>query len=215
MHFYALNGNRVIPDLFTLDSGTRSPGIAAFAGKELLEADRLDVTEYANLPEAARWLKIGRLLAGFVTNRAPRDYVIHVVFERPQWYARSKSKGDPNKLAGLTGVAGVFIGVLSSFYELSVASYTPAEWIGQLSKECPACEGAKGRGRGKARIRCTTCNGSDWNTPRGRYIAKRLTGNELARVPDQNDAIDAAGIGLKAVGRLEPHIVLSNGRDGR
>lgn len=216
MHTYVVDGVTRVPDLISLDSGTRSPGIAAFAGNELLEATNVDVTEYEHEPAAQRWLTIGRILAGWVRERVPaRVALLSLVFERPQWYARSKSKGDPNQLAGLTAVAGVFVGQLSMLYPVTVASYVPAEWIGQLSKVCPVCDGKKGRGRGKKRVLCPACHGSDWETPRGKRIRSRLSPAELLRCPDQNDAIDAAGVGLKQLGRLEPIRVYSNGRDGR
>ncbi len=203
-------------ELITLDSGTRSPGIAAFSGTKLLEATNIDVAEFEGLPAAQRWLNIGRSLTGWVRARMePRCELLTVVFERPQWYQRHKSKGDPNQLAGLTGVAGVFIGMLAMLYPVFVGSYTPAEWTGQIPKVCPACDGTKGKGRGKKRVVCPVCLGSDWNTPRGKRIRSRLSPVELRRVPDQNDAIDAVGLGLYECKRLEPISVFSNGRDGR
>jgi len=98
---------------------------------------------------------------------------------------------------------------------LEVFSPMPAEWVGQLSKVCAYCDGKKGRGRGKKRVLCPECKGSDWETPRGRRIRSRLSPAELALVPDQNDAIDAVGLGLWKLGRFTPRSVLSNGRDGR
>lgn len=213
---YVFHGRERVPDLITLDSGTRSPGIAAFSENELLAAQNIDVTEFEHLPHAQRWLNIGRVLTGWVRVRVPANVsLLTVVFERPQWYSRAKSKGDPNQLAGLTGVAGVFTGMLAMLYPVFVGSYVPAEWIGQISKVCPVCDGKKGKGRGKKRILCPACNGSDWETPRGRYIRKRLSADELRRCPDQNDAIDATGIGLYESKRLEPISVFSNGHDGR
>lgn len=213
---FVFDGKEMIPDLVALDSGTRSPGIALFSGTTLLTATNIDVTEYAGQPEAMRWLNIGRVLTGFVRSRVPANVeFLNVVFERPQWYARHKSKGDPNQLAGLTAVAGVFIGQLAMAFPVFVGSYTPAEWIGQLPKVCPACDGKKGKGRGKKRIVCPECRGSDWETPRGRYIRRHARPDELRRCPDQNDAIDAFGIGLYESKRLEPRHVMSNGHDGR
>lgn len=213
---FVFDGVEMIPDLVALDSGTRSPGLALFAGQTLLSATNIDVTEYEKLPTAQRWLNIGRELTLWVKGRVPPNaQLLTVVFERPQWYQRHKSKGDPNQLAGLTGVAGVFIGQLSMLYPVFVGSYTPAEWIGQLSKVCPACDGRKGKGRGKNRVVCHECHGSDWETPRGRYIRRHATHDELRRCPDQNDAIDAFGIGLYESQRLAPRHVMSNGHDGR
>lgn len=200
--------------LIALDPGTRSPGIASFSELgpgSLLKADRVRVDDLAHLPDGQRWMLVARRLLAWCKEYVPvkEGDPVRVVFERPQWYTRAKSKGDPNGLAGLTGVAGNLTGMLS-FYcnpNLEVVSPKPAEWIGQISKTCKKC--------GENKKSCTTCRGSAWETPRGRFIRKRLQGYEMTLVPDQNDAIDAVGLGLWALGRLEPHRVLSNGRDGR
>lgn len=195
--------------LLALDPGTNSPGLALFndAGV-LVAADRANVSEYAGMPDGLRWMHIGHCLAAWCLPRVPHDdELLTVVFERPQWYARGKSKGDPNQLAGLTGVAGVMIGVLMCRWKLFVGSPKPAEWIGQVPKTCATCRANKKK--------CPDCKGSAWNTPRGRRIRSRLSPAELALVPDQNDAIDAVGLGLFDLGRLTPRSVLSNGRDGR
>jgi hypothetical protein len=204
--------------LIALDPGLNSPGIAVFCDEGMLiRAARKDTSAFKDLPDGARWLEVARVLAGIVgkyTGGPQRN--VTLVFERPQFYTRAKSKGDPNKLVGVTGVAACLVGILSCRYmPLEVFSPTPAEWIGQLSKVCPYCNGKKGKGRGKARVLCPECKGSDWETPRGRRIRSRLSPAELALVPDQNDAIDAVGLGLFKLGRLTPRSVLSNGRDGR
>lgn len=195
--------------LLALDPGTLSPGLALFSDTgALVAADRVRVDGHADEPDGRRWMHIGHCLAQWCLRRVPQnDQLLSVIFERPQWYSKAKSKGDPNQLAGLTGVAGVMIGVMMTRWQLSVSSPKPAEWIGQLPKTCPACRANKKK--------CTECKGSAWNTPRGRRIRSRLTPDELALVPDQNDAIDACGLGLFELKRLTPRSVLSNGRDGR
>lgn len=196
--------------LLAVDPGTNSPGVALFVpntpGMTLRHATRVPIPAgFAKMPEGARWMHVGREIVAWATALGRID---SVVFERPQWYQRGKSKGNPNDLVGVAGVAANLTGILSCHNALNVFSPTPAEWIGQLSKVCPVC-------KGKAKKKCRECHGSAWETPRGRYIRKRLTPAELTLVPDQNDAIDAVGLGLFQLGRLEPVRVFSNGRDGR
>lgn len=162
---------------------------------------------------AHRWFLACLAIEGWLATKIRgSDEVTALVFERPQFYSAVKSKGDPNKLVGVLGVAAMLAGRLSMQNLRAmpsrgmIASYLPAEWIGQLSKVCPTC-------KGKAKKKCKDCHGSAWETPRGRRIQSRLSIDERAVCPDQNDAIDAVGIGLKHVGRLEPVRVYSNGRD--
>ncbi len=192
--------------LLALDPGMNSPGVALFDGGLLRFADRIRVPEYAGSSDGARWLMVAQQIVDALLRRGEDDLVDTIVFERPQWYARGKSKGDPNQLAGIAGVAANVTGILSR-YSPRVVSPTPAEWIGQLAKTCPACKANKKK--------CPVCLGSAWNTPRGQRVRSRLSEAELALVPDQNDAIDAVGLGLWAGGRLTPRTVFSNGRDGR
>lgn len=198
--------------LLAIDPGMNSPGIAVFGASGLVMATRVLIPEeWAEREDGDRWLKVAERITC-----AARDFPIDaVIFERPQWYAKAKSKGDPNQLAGVAGVAACAVGLLAIGGPLEVFSPKPAEWVGQLSKVCPYCNGAKGKGRGKKRVLCPECKGRDWETPRGRRIRSRLSPAELALVPDQNDAIDAVGLGLWKLGRFAPRSVLSNGRDGR
>lgn len=194
--------------LLSVDPGMNSPGLAFFReNNTLYAAARANTSEYADLPDGERWLRVARTLAAWVLEKVPSG-ALTVAFERPQWYQRGKSKGDPNQLVGVAGVAANLTGILSCNYHVDVVSPKPAEWIGQLSKVCTVC-------KGKAKKKCVECHGSAWETPRGRRIRSRLTSAELLLVPDQNDAIDAVGIGLWVLGRLTPVSVFSNGRDGR
>ncbi len=200
--------------LLALDPGLNSPGVALFRGDTLAAAGRVPIPgAYAALPDGRRWLEVAQRIADWVI--APRGYcglydtgerVTAVIFERPQWYQRAKSKGDPNQLAGVAGVAANVTGIFAGLRHLDVHSPTPAQWIGQLSKVCPTC---KGKAKKK---KCADCRGSAWMTPRGRRIRSRLSLEEFKLVPDQNDAIDSVGIGLWALNRLEPKRTFSNGK---
>lgn len=199
--------------LLALDPGLNSPGAALFLQDvpepRLWAAAQIEIPDsLATLGEGRRWWAVAQEIVSWAVAAAAPACVTAVVFERPQWYARGKSKGDPNQLAGVAGVAANVTGTLGTHRAITISSPAPAEWIGQLSKVCPTC-------KGKAKKKCKSCHGSAWETPRGRFIRKRLTANELELVPDQNDAIDAVGLGLWQLGRLVPHVALSNGRDGR
>jgi hypothetical protein len=212
--------------LLSLDPGMNSPGVALFVGGQLSAAARVAVPDgFADLPDGARWMHVGHEIA---TWARARGEVRRVVFEKPQWYQRGKSKGDPNQLVGVAGVAANVTGMLVCDHPIEVLSPTPAEWIGQLPKVCQTCKGKKttgvplmpgsrdvGKPARRVKTICRACGNSAWGTPRGRRIRSRLTDAEIALVPDQNDAIDAVGIGLFALGRLERVSVFSNGNDGR
>ncbi len=196
--------------LLALDPGMCSPGVALFSANKLVAAGRVAVpvlkTPYE---DGARWLYVAReIVQWFDLQRHPaQPWCEEVIFEKPQWYPQSKSKVDPNSLVGIAGVASVVVGILSTRVATPIVfSPTPREWIGQVSKVCLTC-------KGKAKKKCVDCHGSAWETPRGRLIRSRLSPAELALVPDQNDAIDAVGLGLFRLGRLAPRRVFSNGTD--
>lgn len=179
--------------LLALDPSVRSPGAALFRGGLLIAADRVKVPKQDDqkFADGARWDLVARLVEAWA-GRAQQQ-IVELVFERPQIYTWGKSKGDPNDLVGLAGVAGALVGRLSiASPSLHVSSPTPAEWIGQLPK---------------------ATKGSALVSPRAQRILSRLSPDELALVPDQHDALDAVGLGLWRLGRLEPRRVFSNGRE--
>ena len=185
--------------LFTLSAGALPYKLKHAASIKLEVVDGEDPIQ--------RWTNAARAIENWLLGLGYQLCDIdEIVFERPQFYSAVKSKGDPNKLVGVLGVAAVFAGRMGMRKAFRQFTYLPAEWIGQLSKVCPTC-------KGKAKKKCKDCHGSAWETPRGRRIQSRLSIDERAACPDQNDAIDAVGIGLKHVGRLEPVRVYSNGRD--
>lgn len=201
--------------LLSIDPSTTTVGVALLAGTDAHQAFARSLRAAASIklevvPDedpVQRWLNAARTVENWLLSlNLMTDRITELVFERPQFYSAVKSKGDPNKLVGVLGVAAVLAGRFSLRNATRQFTYLPAEWIGQLSKVCPTC-------KGKAKKKCADCRGSAWETPRGRRIQSRLSIDERAVCPDQNDAIDAVGIGLKHVGRLEPVRVYSNGRD--
>jgi hypothetical protein len=111
--------------------------------------------------------------------------VDELVVEWPQWYATGKTKGDPNDLAYLAGIA---TGLAVAFPGAAVRSPVPRTWIGGLPK---------------------ATSGDPWASPRGARVASRLSDAERALVPDSHDAIDAVGLGLWACGRFDRRRVYS------
>ncbi len=199
--------------LLALDPGMNSPGVALFAPDpaggpwpQLVAAARVSIPgRYALEDAGQRWFYVADAISTWFFQNAKDQRHTIIAFEKPQWYQRTKSKVDPNDLVGIAGVAANVCGMLRP---AKIISPEPAVWIGQVPKVCQVC-------KGKAKKQCLACKGSAWRTPRGSFIRRRLTEAELALVPDQNDAIDAVGVGLWACGRLTPVSVLSNGRDGR
>lgn len=212
--------------LISLDPGMNSPGVAIFFNNTLFAAGRVSIPDScAQFCAGRRWYEVGLEVVNWISaHTKTHTEDVTLVFEKPQWYQRAKSKGDPNDIAGVAGVAANVCGLLRPD---DVRSPTPAEWIGQLSKVCPTCKGKKTAppsvlqqmmdNARKKRVKrvCSDCASSAWGTPRGRRIWSKLSPAEQQLCPDQNDAIDAVGIGLWALGRLERVSVFSNGHDGR
>lgn len=107
--------------------------------------------------------------------------IVALVIEWPQIYVRGRSKGDPNDLLPLAGVAMCLAGRL----DVEVVTYKPAQWIGQ----CPKSE-----------------TGNALESPRGRLVWRNLDPGERETVIVSHDAIDAVGIGLAFLGRLSMRI---------
>lgn len=181
-----------VGDLLALDPGLRHPAVALFRGGVLFSAERIKVDPtWKDLDPMDRWVRIAGAIMrwGMGRNMEPR----WLVCERPQIYRASKSKGDPNDLVGLAGVAGALAGMLSLAVAqrniaLGVRSALPAEWIGQVPK---------------------SETGDPWSSARGVRIASRLSADERFAVVPSHDAVDAAGIGLFFLGRLTPTVVYS------
>ncbi len=176
--------------LLALDPSLNSCGLAVFDEHELVASYRLKETKPPG--EVSRGTRCYNMAACILSWLNDDHYRIDkLVFEWPQIYRNTKSKGDPNQLLPLVGIGMALKGLLPSLGApcgCELTTPTPAEWIGQ----CP---------------KSTT--GDPWKSPRGKRIASRLTKEELAIVPTQHDAIDAVGLGLWKVGRLSLNRVFS------
>lgn len=191
--------------LLSLDPGIRSPGVALWetcsphspleSPSRLLAAGKVAVRVKpdGDVPlwtsDAERWIYVAGEIVGWMLRQAQalqierQLRVATFVFEKPVLRREVKSRGDHNNLVPLAAVGtAVAVILATSGVCPRVLSPKPEDWTGQLPK---------------------TTTGDAWKSPRGRRIAGRLRPEELALVPDQHDCIDAVGLGLWALGRLD------------
>lgn len=180
-----LNEDTAIGDLLAVDPGVLNPGAALFRGGKLVAANRVRVDpDWKELDRDERCKRVASAIIrwGCGYNMEPR----HLVYEWPQWYARNKSKGDPNDLAWLVGIGAQVSGQLSVALiarSITLRSITPlpAEWIDGLPK---------------------VTTGDAWDSPRGQRVRSRLEPEEVASIIVSHDSLDAVGLGLFALGRF-------------
>lgn len=175
-----------VGDLLAFDPAASNPAGALFRGGVLVCAERIKLDpDWATLPVLDRCVRIAgnavRWAIGL--DAVPQT----LICEHPQVYKASKSKGDPNDLLLLATINGALGGILSYAAAgrdqgVTMLSPTPAEWIGQLPK---------------------VTTGDAWKSPRGQRIHSKLSVAELEVCEATHDAIDAAGLGLWALGRLD------------
>lgn len=105
-----------------------------------------------------------------------------------------KSVGDPNQMLPMAGVVGAVAGALAyglmgGDLTLAIQTYRPDEWTRGVPKAKPKSEAQ--------------------DSPRARRIARQLSEDELGVYMFLgHDGVDAVGIGLYDLGRLEPRRVL-------
>jgi hypothetical protein len=174
-------------DLLAVDPSLTAPGAALFRNGILLAAERVKIDRsYTQMDRGERcsWVANDIFCWGL------RYYGMRpttLVFEWPQIYSVGKSKSDPNDLVSLAAIGADLAGKLTGTL-LTRITPTPAEWIGQCPKR-------------------TT--GDPWTSPRGVRIKSRLSTEEFKRVVPSHDAVDAVGLGLYALGRLDRKRVFS------
>lgn len=201
--------------LLAIDPSVGSSGAALFANGLLVAVARLQLDREG--APGARVVAMGELVGHWgAQTAAHRDLprIAHVVYEWPQVYAAAKSKGDPNALlyvASVGAAAAAYVRAWQTWgpvpgrrdaHLAEVTTYTPAEWIGQTPKTIEVAS------RGKLTRRLPR-KGEEWQTARGKLIARMLTPAELhlAQAAGANhDAIDAIGIGLHAHGRIRSRL---------
>lgn len=182
-----------------LDPSINSCGLAAYVDGTLSMCCRVTCPLGTDSPIGVRCLAMAGEIIKVLERHSLLNGIVELVMEWPQVLRNTKSKGDPNDLIPMAGVGmalATLIGVRSSSGLRDLITPTPNEWIHQCPKQCPKCKKTPGSKR------CPVCKGSAWRTPRGFRIADVLTLEERERVPDQHDAIDAAGLGAWRKKRL-------------
>jgi hypothetical protein len=176
--------------LIAVDNSLNSPGIAVFDDGLLVASCALKSDpEYAELNIAERILRVASDVVEWAIQHTDEPH--YLVYEWPQVYTAAKSKGDPNALLGVAAVGSAVsailaMGALKHNIVVDAIAYKPAQWIGQLPK-------------------ATT--GRALNSPRAKRILSRLDDLERGFVSAKHDAIDAIGLGLFRLGRLQPERV--------
>lgn len=190
----------------SFDPGVNHPAVAIWLRGVLQAATRVSVPgKFKQLDRVERCRRIAELVgdavragitAGVATYQRTDDKladllalsgeIVGVVMEHPQWYsekaqARSGKRPDPNRLAGMAVLDGAVAVELGA----PTWSYLPGEWCGGIKK---------------------TEVGDPWDCPRGAVLRSRLRPEEIERIVATHDALDATGVGLKALGRLERNL---------
>lgn len=187
-------------EFVSLDPAIRSAGVALWRGGRLVNACAVKLTSPKGADMGARCLAMAESCARWIVRNdaAPRA----LVFEWPQPYTVGKADGvPPGDLIPLAGVAMALAGILgmgaaSRDLTLEVITYLPAEWT-------------RAAGKKSTLVR-------DFETSmRTNRLRKRLSADELEAVKGvaSHDAYDAIGIGLHALGRLEPIRVFAGAED--
>ncbi len=188
-------------NLLAIDPSIRSCGWAYFTGRQLAAAGRVS--------QQGKHASVGNAINSFAsavvetisnsilksTSLAWSGFEqVNVVWELPQIYRASKSKGDPNDLLKTAAIgAAITANLKSCCTVVDVKTPTPAQWAGQTKK---------------------VTKGDAWKSQRGQMIWRRLSAQERAKVPNQHDAIDAVGLGLWALVRFEPIRVNAGASEG-
>lgn len=169
----------VRPQVIAIDPGGKTTGVALFVDGVLKASNKIQT------PGADPRAMACAVKAWLIPTIYNPDLDSIVVYERPQVYTFGKSKGDPNDLITVALFAGAIVGRLN----LNATSVLPGQWTGGLPKS--------------TRVK------NILESPRTIRVLKRLSGEEVATLLLQHDAVDACGIGLWYLKRLDPIRVFS------
>lgn len=164
--------------LVALDPSIRAAGLALFVDGRLKQA--VAINSSSSGTPAQKAAAIGRLLVDQIERWLGMSMCgAELATEWPQVYRATKSPGDPNDLIGMAGVVGYVIGAAAP---RAARAFLPGEW----------CKLPKSRSHKEA-----------FTSVRGLRIMSRLDELERSAVPRSHDAVDAVGIGLHALERLQ------------
>lgn len=171
-----------------VDPGIRGCGVALFRFSQSANATLLERAAYVRNPlkegngpaESAAMAQA--VVDWFDTQPRERPFPDVLALEYPRVYQGNKQKGDPNDLLPLAGVVCAVSGLL---LRSEVRRYFPHEWKGTVDADVMLAR-----------------------------IVGRLRPDEVGKIEPcpaslRHNVVDAIGIGLKAVGRFEPHRVIA------
>ncbi len=162
-----------------VDPAVLHPAAAVFDRGVLVAASRVKIPgAWAKLDRGERTRAVGKKIATWCLEACSLETPLALVTEVPEVYGGRGGRGDPNDLILLALVCGAVAGYL----DVETIGVLPKEWTGGVKKG-------------------TT--GDPWASPRGGIIRRRLSAAEFAVVVPSHDAIDAVGIGLRVLYRLE------------
>ena len=171
----------LVSTLIALDPGLRYPAVAVFKDGVLVHASRVKIPGTSHkLAMGPRCMNVAKLVYAHIVHTGaflePADEAYELTIEWPRCYNRMK--GDPADLFPLAGVGMALAGMLG----IAPDAPTAPEWIGNVGK---------------------TTKGDPLASPRAQRIWSRLSEAERACVVLSHDSLDAVGLGLWKLGRLE------------
>lgn len=179
--------------LVAVDPSVRSSGLAVFRDGVLVDAQTVRARVQGGVL-AARCLE----MAGEIVLAMPataRMSIDTLAIEWPETYRGEKS--ETAKANSLATISAVGVAVAALLHPSEIRQYTAKQWARHLKKY-------------------TTGNRKD--SPRAHRIRSRLEGPEVevwdALRKTEDDAIDAIGIGLHALGRFSRRRVFAGARSG-
>ena len=180
--------------MLCVDPGKSSAGVALFRDARLQSATCLRLGKDASTDITARAVELAEAIYAWARDQAWASYDNHsvvqlqapppideLIVECPQVYTRAKSKGDPEDLLPLVALCGA-IGarVAIPMRGAKVHTYRPRDWKGTVDGDIMCV-------RIEARLRET-----------GELDAVKWGAKSF-----RHNAIDACGIGLHRLGRLQ------------
>ena len=163
----------------SIDPGFRHCGVSCFQGNTLKHATLVETQSKSDVDPADQFSKMGSAVADYVESLGIGNS-FDVAIEYPQQYQRTPSPRE--SVQRLVGVIGAILAALQSRtggLSVRVTSYTPQAWKGQVPKEIM-----------------------------NQRVLGRLIESELSSLPaypksKMHNVLDAIGIGLKHLKRLE------------
>jgi hypothetical protein len=171
-------------ELLALDPGVLHPAAARFAGGKLVAAARTPVdASWAALGNAERAKRVALAMAHWALE-ARAVAPTHIALEWPSINRGQTYGKDPNELLKILAAAAAVVGAFAAANpDIVVISATPRDIWGSMPK---------------------ALTGDPRRSVRGGRVWSRLSPEEQAALELTHDAIDSAGIGLWALGLLDP-----------